>query len=66
MIDSGYRGEIKIRMGRFSTDEDLLSYSVGDKIAQLIILKTPSLRVVEVEELGVSERGLAGFGSSGR
>jgi len=42
-----------------------LSYKVGDKIAQLIILPLPQYKIEEVEELSESERGTKGFGSSG-
>jgi dUTP pyrophosphatase len=69
VIDSGYRGEIKVRMSipsRFDDDELTLEYRVGDKVAQLIVFEAPRFKVVESEELSESARGLAGFGSSGR
>jgi len=69
VIDSGYRGEIKVRMSipsRFDDDELTLEYRVGDKVAQLIVFEAPRFKVVELEELSESARGLAGFGSSGR
>jgi len=66
VIDSSYRGEIKIRMGQISSEKELLTYSVGDKIAQLIIMEIPKLKVVEVEQLEETQRGQGGFGSSGR
>lgn len=67
VIDSGYRGEIKVRMSVPSRFEDEnLQYSVGDKVAQLIIFEVPKLKVVEAEKLSESARGFAGFGSSGR
>lgn len=67
VIDSGYRGEIKVRMSVPSRFEDEnLQYSVGDKVAQLIVFEFPRLKVVEAEKLSESTRGFAGFGSSGR
>ena len=69
VIDSGYRGEIKVRMSVPSNlnEPDLnLQYSVGDKVAQLIIFEFPRLKIIEAKELSESSRGYAGFGSSGR
>jgi len=63
VIDSGYRGEIKVRM---SPDEGESQYTIGDKIAQLIVIETPTLKVIESDNLDCSERGFGGFGSSGR
>ncbi len=37
----------------------------GMKIAQMIILPVPGVQVVEVEELGETDRGAGGFGSTG-
>lgn len=65
VIDSGYRGEIKLRFKRI----DLVYnnyYSLGDKIGQLVIIPYPSIELEEVEELSDSERGEGGFGSSGK
>ncbi len=66
VIDSGYRNSIRARFR--STKSGLYearSYKVGDKIVQLIIIKLASVTFCEVDELDQSERGLAGFGSSG-
>ena len=62
VIDSGYRGEIKVRMSW--TDRN--AYQLGDKIAQLMILELPSIMVEEVQELSPTERGHEGFGSTGK
>ena len=59
VIDSGYRGEIKLR---FSRSED--RYEAGEKIGQLIILPYPTIYLEEVEELSSTERGEGGFGST--
>lgn len=47
-----------------SWDESV--YDVGDKIGQIIILPYPKIEFDEVEELGESERGTDGFGSTGK
>lgn len=64
LVDSGYRGELKVVL--VNTDE-LESFSVepGMRIAQLVVLPVPAVAVVEVDELPESaERGVRGFGSS--
>jgi dUTP pyrophosphatase len=63
LIDSGYRGEVRIVL--LNTDrEQTFVAEPGDRIAQLVILAVPELAVREVEELPASERGERGFGSS--
>lgn len=61
-IDSGYRGEIKLR---FKWTHGSEIYNVGDRIAQLVILQYPSVIFNEVDELFDSSRGSSGFGSTG-
>ena len=63
VIDSGYRGEIKIRMSILELGRK--QYKNGDKIAQLIIMKLPWVDIEEVEELSETDRGEGGFGSTG-
>jgi dUTP pyrophosphatase len=64
VIDSGYRGEIKVRM---STPElGGIEYQIGDKVAQLVIIKLPWVEIQEVEELSETDRGEGGFGSTGK
>jgi dUTP pyrophosphatase len=63
LIDSGYRGEIKIVL--LNTDrERTFVAEPGERIAQLVVLPVPELAVREVDELSASERGMRGFGSS--
>ena len=64
VIDSGYRNEIKVILINFR--EGLVSIEEGDRIAQLIIEKCEDVEWEQVEELGSSERGESGFGSSGQ
>ena len=63
LIDSGYRGEIKIVLINTDRDEAFV-VDPGMRIAQLVITPVAAVRMVEVEELAVSERGARGFGSS--
>jgi dUTP diphosphatase len=63
LIDSGYRGEIRVVL--LNTDrERTFVAEPGDRIAQLVVLPVPELAVREVDELPPSERGVRGFGSS--
>jgi dUTP pyrophosphatase len=63
LIDSGYRGEVQVVL--LNTDP-AKSFTVepGMRIAQLVVLPVPAVRVLEVEALAASERGTRGFGSS--
>ena len=64
VLDSTYRGELKLRFKRtYSSTEDF--YAIGDKIGQIIIMPYPTIEFEEVDELGETERGTGGFGSSG-
>jgi dUTP pyrophosphatase len=63
-VDAGYRGEIRITL--LNTDlENSFSVSVGDRIAQLIVVPVARARFVAVEALPGSQRGIGGFGSTG-
>jgi dUTP pyrophosphatase len=63
VIDSGYRGEIKLRMSIPALGET--EYLIGDKVGQLILMKLPWVEIEEVEELSDTDRGEGGFGSTG-
>jgi len=65
VIDSGYRGEVMAKFGlRGSMDCGL--YEVGERFAQLVIMRLPWVDFEEAEELSESERGAGGYGSSGK
>jgi dUTP pyrophosphatase len=65
LIDSGYRDEVAVVL--VNTDPDQ-AYEVrrGDRIAQLVIQRVERADFRPVPALGPSERGLGGFGSTGR
>jgi dUTP pyrophosphatase len=65
LIDSGYRGELKIIVINLDPEE-VLDIERGDRIAQLVILPVPEAVYEEVSELPPSDRGQGGFGSTGR
>jgi dUTP pyrophosphatase len=63
LIDSGYRGEIRVVL--LNTDaSERFTVERGTRIAQLVIAPVAAVRLVEVDELAASERGSRGFGSS--
>ena len=65
LIDSGYRDELKVLL--ITTDPtDAYEVRRGDRIAQLVIKKVEEVIWEEADELDETERGLGGFGHSGR
>jgi dUTP pyrophosphatase len=63
LIDSGYRGEIRVVLLNTDLNERFV-VEPGMRIAQLVVLPVPELELVETSELPESERGVRGFGSS--
>lgn len=64
LIDSNYRGEIKAILVNLDP-QNSIDIHVGDRIAQLVIMKVESARFEQVDKLDTSCRGDGGFGSSG-
>ena len=76
VIDSGYRGEIKVKMDLaigllaafLEGDDEMIlrtpPYRKGERVAQLIIMPYPQVEFEEVEDLTETERGEGGFGST--
>jgi dUTP pyrophosphatase len=63
LVDSGYRGEVKVVL--LNTDRtETFVVEPGMRIAQLVVLPVPEADPVEVDELPESVRGVRGFGSS--
>lgn len=66
VIDSDYRGELKVRLTRDGSWETKpLRVRPGDRIAQAMIVPIPEVELEEVDELSDTERGTGGFGSTG-
>jgi dUTP pyrophosphatase len=63
LVDSGYRGEVKVVL--LNTGAEPFAVEPGMRIAQLVVLPVASPEPVEVDELPGSERGERGHGSSG-
>ena len=66
VVDSGYRGEV--RVGVINLGTETYVFEPGHKIAQMIIHAYEEANIVEVEDGGLSEseRGMRGFGSTGK
>jgi dUTP pyrophosphatase len=66
-IDADYRGELFVLM-TWIGEGDSYKVKSGERIAQLVIAPIPNVQFaeVEVQELGETERGEGGFGSTGR
>jgi len=65
LIDSGYRGELRVLL--LNTDPaETFRVEPGDRIAQLVLTPIVTPEPVEAESLNQSARGQGGFGSSGR
>ena len=62
VLDSGYRGELKLRFRK----QGVSDYAVGDRVGQIVILPFPVVEFEEVGELNSSLRGEGGFGSTGK
>ena len=64
LIDSDYRGEWKAALRTKSGDN--FSWDVGDRILQFIVVPVADITLQLVDELDTTERGIEGFGSSGK
>jgi dUTP pyrophosphatase len=62
-VDSGYRGEVAVMVDNPS--QFPITIEKGFRIAQGVVNQLPNVRLIEVEELGTSQRGQGGFGSTG-
>lgn len=67
VIDSDYRGEVKVKLTRDPSREGE-NYHVynGDRIAQAMVIRAEQFEIVEAEELSATVRGEGGFGSTGK
>ena len=62
-IDSDYRGEIRILMGNTGSTPETIAH--GDRIAQMVVAPVLQVNFETVPQLGTTERGERGFGSTG-
>ena len=63
-IDADYRGEIKIILINLSGEEQIIN--TGDRIAQMVIQKIKQIEWVSVETINETQRGIGGFGHTGK
>ena len=63
LVDSGYRGELKVAL--INHGKEAFEIAVGDRIAQLVIVPISAPDYELVDSLGHTERGAGGFGSTG-
>lgn len=75
VVDSGYRGEVMLKFRkqeiinpkRYVDDVAIFkTYNIYDRVGQIIILPYPEIEFEEYEELSLTERGIGGYGSTGR
>ena len=64
LVDSGYRGEVKVLLINHDPSAAVI-VERGERIAQLVVQAVETVELVEVEELSASERSAGGFGSTG-
>jgi dUTP pyrophosphatase len=65
LIDSGYRGELRVLLLNTDRNEPF-DITPGDRIAQLLVVALAAVELVESDALDDAARGTRGFGSSGR
>jgi dUTP pyrophosphatase len=65
IVDSGYRGELRVLLLNTDSDEPF-EVRPGDRIAQLLIVPVAAPELLESNALGETLRGTGGFGSTGR
>lgn len=64
IIDPGYQGDVSVIL--HNTSDEWFHWNAGDRIAQLVVVKLPTVTLAEVECLTVdTDRAIGGFGSTG-
>lgn len=74
IVDAGYRGEVSCKFRKdyqYMQENGLVhnlsaEYEVGERVAQLVIMPYPKVKMTEVTELSNSDRGTGGYGSTGK
>lgn len=62
VIDSGYRGEIKVTL---TCSEEKITLAAGERVCQLVVMPYVPCKIECVDELVDTERGANGYGSTG-
>ncbi|MGZ4382725.1 MAG: dUTP diphosphatase [Gaiellaceae bacterium] len=63
LVDSGYRGEVRVVLLNTDLAEPFV-VEPGMRIAQLVVMPVSAAELLEGDELPASDRGVRGFGSS--
>lgn len=81
ILDASYRGEIKFSFWKTKelpfeikkrnqqsefTKIDINKYDIGERCGQIVIIKIPDIKMIEVDKLSKTNRGTQGYGSSGK
>jgi dUTP pyrophosphatase len=77
VIDAWFRGEVRCRfygtkVNAYNVGTDKMfdyggnAYEVGERVAQMIIIPIPKIKMIEAQELSETNRGADGFGSTGK
>lgn len=66
VIDSDYRGEVKVKMTKDSPNTEAVFVNEGDRIAQAMVIKYEQVEFVLSDDLSQTERGTGGFGSTNK
>lgn len=64
LIDPGYTGSIRVKL--YNLSDNGYAVEVGDKISQIVFVPIAEPKLIVTDSLGDTERGDAGFGSTGR
>jgi dUTP pyrophosphatase len=64
LIDSGYRGEVRVCL--YNSGSQPFAVGVGERIAQFVVQRVEEAVFVEAADLTETVRGQSGFGSSGK
>lgn len=62
VIDSGYRGEIKVTL---TCSEEKITLAAGERVCQLVVMPYVPCKIERTDELADTERGANGYGSTG-
>lgn len=63
-IDADYRGELKVLLVNLSASDVVIEH--GDRVAQMVVARHESVEWVESDALAETERGIGGYGSTGK
>jgi dUTP pyrophosphatase len=67
LVDSGFRGEIILKYKIVDKDGNyILKHEIGERVGQIMIMPYPHIELDLVDELSESNRGVGGFGSTGK